>query len=221
MPGMTLANLRSTLRRHIDDRNSERFTDAELLEELNNAQRDVQLIVNQADEGFFSACQSYSVVASTDSYEFSLPTNLMKVILAERETTGVPIPAEWVDFRRRHVDSWNSDALDQNAQETPRCYLRGNKVGVVAPSVSYTLRVWYTYAIADLANDSDESEIPAEHRDLLTLQAAKRIVGSSDPSGAIPEWLADELKEQTDLLRLTIEKRHRQASREVAYDPEL
>jgi hypothetical protein len=209
------------LRRDIDDRNSERFTDAELNASLNEAQRAVQLIINSADEAFFSACQSYSVVASDDSYEFSLPSTIMKIILAERlVTAGRPIPADWIDFRRRHLEDTVEEVFQLDASERPRCYLRGAKLGVIAPRSSYTLRLWYTYAIPDLAGDSDESEIPAEHRRLLCLHAAKEILGGADDGGDTPGWLKEEYEAATDRLRLYIETRARQKAREVVYDPD-
>jgi hypothetical protein len=217
---MTLEGLRTQLRRHIDDRTEDRFVDAELDEELNEAQRAIQLVINAADEGFFSDVQCYDVVASTDSYEFDLPSNLMKVNAAEREVAGgVPIPAEWVNFGRRHIEGTYALALDLTNSEAPRCYLRGAKIGVVAPSSSYSLRLWFTYAIPDLASDSDESEIPAEHRQLLCLHAAKMILGA-DQKGDVPGWLEDAYTKASDALRAYIETRQRQASREVVYDPD-
>lgn len=220
MPGMTLVMLRTQLRRHIDDRTEDRFTDAELDEELNEAQRAVQLIINAADEGFFSDVQCYNVVASVDSYEFTLPANLMKVNAAEREVSGgIPIPADWVSFSRRHIDGTWSEILDMNTTPAPVCYLRGNKLGVVAPSSSYSLRLWFTYAIPDLAADDDESEIPAEHRQLLCLHAAKMILGA-DAKKEVPGWLEDAYTRSVDALRAYIETRQRQKSREIVYDPD-
>lgn len=220
MPGMTLALLRTQLRRHIDDRNEDRFTDAELNEELNEAQRAIQLVINAADEGFFSDVQCYDVVASEDSYEFDLPANLMKVNAAEREVPGgVPIPADWVNFGRRHIDGVYAEVLDLSTQPTPRCYMRGQKLGVVSPRDSYTLRLWFTYAIPDLAAEDAESEIPPEHRQLLCLHAAKMILGA-DNKGDVPGWLETAYTEAMDRLRAYIETRSRQKAREIVYDPD-
>jgi hypothetical protein len=210
---MTLAELRTNLRIYLNDRNSERWTDADLLVLLNRGQEQVQQIIDDADEKFFSACQNYNVLASTDSYEFTLPADCKKIVLAERlEGTSRPQPVQWTNFSDRH-NLQNVDYLF--AQTTPyvHCYLRGAKLGVVAPSTSFTLRIWYIKRLPNFAGDTDTTEIPAEFQNLIALTAAKL----AQPSEQIPFAHDDEFVQEVNRLASYIECRQRQTPRYVNY----
>ena len=219
-----MAQLRTLVRFYIDDRGSSRFTDAELLVFLNEGQKEVQKIIDEADENFFSDCQSYSVVTDTDSYEFGLPDNLKKVIQVERLVSGgTPVPAEYVEFRKRHDYPAIRHELNYFGivKTAPMYYLRGLKIGIANPTESYTLRLWYTYAIPDLVNDADRSEIPPEYRNLIALSAVPLTKGERiGGANAMPDELVTELKEGMDKLRLFIETRQRQTARQVNYQRE-
>jgi len=140
----TFVNLRTLFRNYVDDDNTERFTDVEANRFINLGQLFVQQLIVDADEWYFAACQTYTVTATTDSFEFTLPTDFLKVILCERERSGDrPIPAIWVDFRLRHIEpSTGGIYIDETLTTEPVVYLRGTKLGVVAPSAGYTLRMW-------------------------------------------------------------------------------
>ena len=94
-----------------------------------------------------------------------------------------------------------------------KCYLRGTKLGVVAPSSSCTLRIWYIKRLADFAGDTDTTEIPAEFQNLIALQAAKLAMPSEMQS--FPHQ--DEYEQETNRLAAYIECRQRQSPRYVNY----
>jgi len=172
---MTLTEIQTLLRLYINDQNSERWSDANLLPFINRAQADIQNLVDEQDEHFFSACKTYSVVADRDGYEFTLPTDCKRIMQVERLTTTKPVPCTWVEFGMRHVEPV-PDTLQIGSLSSPRCYLRGTKVGVVAPADSYTLRMWYIKRLTDLSAGGDVSEIPLEFHGLLALHAARMIL---------------------------------------------
>jgi hypothetical protein len=218
--GLNLASLRILLRRYIDDVGGQRFTDSNLNSFLNEGQKTIQSIIDDADENFFSACQSYAVLPDTDSYEFALPDTCKKVIMVERlVSNGQPIPGSYIEFRKRHDDSISFEpATLYGISSGPVYYLRGSKIGIVAPSESYTMRLWYTYTIPDLSADSDYSEIPNEFRNLIALSAAMLTKGEvAGSSNEIPETLLKEYDEGVQRLRTFIESRQRQTSRMVNY----
>lgn len=213
----TLSAIRDLTRLFIDDVGGDRWTDPQLLTLINSAQRDIQKVIDDADENYFSEVQACAVVPSTDSLEFALPSGLRQIILAEREVSGGrPIPAEWVDFRLRHTGSINWDYYQSMFPSSPICCLRGTKVEVIAPTESYTLRVWYTKSIADLANDTDVTEIPSEHMTLVALQAA-RLTKGRDSASPLPETLQQEYQDRLEQLKLFVENRQRQKPRSVNY----
>lgn len=209
---MTLSEMRTLARIFLDDRNSERWTDAEVTSAINGAQEEVQKLIDDADEMYFSAGQNYNVVASSSSYEFTLPTDCRKVVLAERLGTGDPVPARWTTLARRHLE-YTSNLFTPNEQASPLVYIRGNKIGVVKPDAAYTLRVWYTKRLADLSATSDTSEIPAEYHRLMCLWGAKTLCGAEER--AFSEDLEEEL--QASIARMTshMEQRQRQTPRYV------
>lgn len=205
---MTLAEMRTYFRMLVDDRDASSWPPTEVDNVLNRAQERVQMKINDADEGYFSACQSYSVEADADSFEFSLPSDHQKVVAGERLVPGSePVPARWVPFARRH-------AATAVVDDRPILYLRGGKIGVVAPSQSYTLRMWYVKRLADLVNDADVSEIPIEFHQLVCLEAA-RICCLADGKD-FTKW-EDAYNEQQAMLSLFIEDRQRQEPRSVHY----
>lgn len=221
--GVSLTDLQTLFRRYVDDIFGNRITDATMNLYINEAQRSIQTIIDDADENFFSACQSYTVVADTDAFEFALPDNLKKVIQVERlMTSGAPVAANYVEFRKRHSELAFSSPFDiYGLTSSPQYYLRGAKIGVVAPSDSYTLRMWYTYAIPDLSSDNLISEIPAEFRNLIALQAAMLSKGERvGGAGALPDELLKTYDEGVERMRNYIESRQRQTSRQVNYIPD-
>lgn len=221
--GLTLGNLRTLLRQYIDDTNSTRWTDANLNRFLNEGQKLVQNIIDDADEMYFTKCQAYTVAADTDSYEFSLPDDFKKVILVERvNTDAAPTPAEFEDFRRRHgtlrTTHWPYNVILGLGEAT--WYLRGTKIGMVAPTEAFTVRLWYTYAIPDLSDDAAFSELPNDQRNLVSLLAAKLTKGESiDGKGALPEDLQDMIDFGLAQLKTSIEGRNKQGPRYVTYIP--
>jgi len=205
---MNLTQMLTRTRIYVDDRESDRYTDTELTGLLNAAQEEVQKEIDQADENYFSACQTYSVVTSANtSYEFDLPSDFKKLILAERKVdNGDPIPATWTRIQDRH-DTW-SDYSD-----SPICYLRGNKLGVVEPATDYTLRVWYTKRIPDLSAGTDTSEIPVEYHDLVCKYAARFMFMAENRD--ISKDFEGEFNQAMGRLLRHIEKRQKQTSRTV------
>lgn len=211
---MTLTEMIARARIYLDDRNSELLTDAEVTALINIGQEEIQKVINEADENFFSACQCYNVVPTVTSLEFTLPTDLMKIIQAERVvTSGDAIPAKWVLFQRRHLDNMGNVWPFLTTQ--PCCYLRGTKLGVVEPTETYELRVWYTKRLAALAAGADTSEIPVEYHNLVCLHAGRVGLGSQGKLFAEP--LAQEYNDSMHRLTQHIEDRQKQTPRNVIY----
>jgi hypothetical protein len=214
---LTLLDLRTLFRSYIDDPNAERFTNAEANRFINLGQKYVQDLIVDSDEWYFASCQTYSVLSTSDSYEFDLPSDLMQVIQCERDRPGErPIMTEFVDFRNRHTQPAENTLFEvnDNQSSSPLVYLRGSKLGVVAPASSYTLRLWYVPRLTDLSADLDTSLIPEEHQNLVALHAAKLSKGENTPW---PEPLQQIYRDDVERLRSFTEQRQRQQSRAVNY----
>jgi hypothetical protein len=216
----TLLQLRTLFRQYVDDENSERITNAEANVFINLGQSFVQQVIVDNDEWFFASCQSYSVVSEADSYEFTLPSDFLVAILCERLRPGNrPIPANFVDFRQRHKETRSQGIyLDAELAQTPSVYLRGNNLGVVAPTSSYTMVLWYVKRLADLSSDGAVSSIPLEHHNLMALHAAKLSKGEET---VWPQALEELYQLAIDRVRIFTEGRQRQQSRSVNYIQDL
>ncbi len=211
---MDLLALKNLLRAYMNDKRGDRWPDADNVTSitlLNRAQEDVQDMIDSVDERFFSKGQDYSVEATIDSYEFTLPSDFKTVCQAERLTTSQPIPASWCSFTDRHTDArrapWNT-----GVPGAPLLYLRGNKIGVVNPTDAYTLRVWYTKRIPDLVLTTDVSEIPTQHQSFIALHAARLAYGSENRD--FSRWDSEYNRRATQLTEF-MESRQRQEPKYV------
>lgn len=202
------------LRAYLDDTQSDRFTSNTILTKfLNLGQEEIQKIIDDADEHYFICCQNYAVIPSLTSLEFSLPTNFKKVVLAERVvTSGDPIPADWVAFQRRHLEP-GSGSFFLPISRKPLCYLLGTKIGVVKPTDSYTLRLWFIHKIPELTQQDQVSRIPLEYHNLVVLHATK-LASASEGRDFLHQ---DEYDRELARLETNIEMRQEQEPRYVTY----
>lgn len=219
---MNLSELRTRTRLYLDDRNGDRYTSAEITALLNASQQRLQKVIDASDEMYFSDIETYAVVADTDARECQLPTNFRKVIQVEAVMdSGPPVGLEYVDFRKRHesglINYAGADVSTAGATRL-RYYLRGNWLGIVAPTQAYTIKLWYTRRLLDLSSDSDVSEIPVGYHDLLCLEAAKRACGAENRAfpGELSQLHMDGLAE----LQVFTKRRQMHRASRVNYVPE-
>jgi hypothetical protein len=207
---MNLSEMRDRTKLYLDDTANDRFTDAQVTGLINAAKDEVQKSIDEADEGFFSAVQTYSVVPCETSLEFELVEDFKKLILAEGLYAGIdPVPAIIVPLSERHR------MHDLSTGGEPVIYLRGTKIGVVEPTFDYTLRVWYTRRLPDLVGDTDETQIPAEYHNLLCLYAAR--LGLISEHAQVPPDLDKEFEQEMNRMSAHIEARQLQSPRTVRY----
>jgi len=162
---------------YCDDSRGRRITKPIARKFIGTATQDLQRTIRQSDPSFFAEQKCYSVVSATDSLEFDLPADFMQMIAIERLTDNEPVAANIVTFVQRHPVQDNR-FLPDGYVTAPSVYLRGSKIGVVAPKESYTLRLMYSKAITVSTDDSDIPDIPVEYHDLICLQAAKKASAS-------------------------------------------
>lgn len=207
---MDLSEMLTRTRLYLDDTAGDRFDDAQVTGFINAGQEECQKAIDEADEGFFSAVQTYDVVPCTTSLEFDLRENFKKVILAERIITGGdPVPAIWAPIQKRH------EIHDTVTGQEPVLYLRGEKIGVVEPTETYTLRLWYTMRLPDLSASTDVSEIPLEYHNLVCLYASR--LGLISEHRDIPKSLSEEFEIEMNRMTSHVEARQLQSPRYVRY----
>ena len=173
---MNFSAMIQTTGHYLNDPRQTRFQRPVISRLLNQSQEEVKRIAEQADNTLFSAIKEYAVVTAEDALEFNLPTDFSKSQAVERIGGTYPVAAIPVNFSSRSPIS-DDRFLPTGWREVPQYYLRGNKLGIVRPQEAYTLRLTYSKELADLAADSDESEVPKDYHDLICLYAAKRGYG--------------------------------------------
>ena len=205
---MNLSQLRTAFLHAADDPYQDKYKNEIVHRLLNVAKDQILKVIDQSDENYLSSFHDWVVNAQNADQEETLPTDFRKVLLVERLVTGErPIPLEPIDFANRDLPT-TSRAVDHY-------YLRGDKIGIIAPKESYTARLWYSIQIPDMESDDDKpTGIPNEHHYLLALHALKLSYATEERNWLGSAW-ADEYERQMTSLRNTVKARQRQRPRYV------
>ena len=170
---MTFAEMIEVVQNYLDDPHGRRHKRPFVARLLNSGQDDVKRLAEAADESYFSNIVAYSVVSADDSLEFDLPSDFSSAISVERTDGTFPVQAALVPFAMR-FPAGDDRFLPVGGKSSPQYYFRGDKLGVVRPRDSYTLRLVYAKTLPRLSDDSDGAEVHRDYHDLVCLCAAKR-----------------------------------------------
>ena len=172
---MTLAELRTNARYWLDDDNGGYFTDAMMNVFLNNAQREAQKRLIQAGEDYYTKCVETDLVINQKDY--ALPDDFMLLLRFERITQGSGDTAAterlWPLTRNEiDVSSYTSQA---SATGLPYNYvINQNSFSLYpVPNGAKTVRLTYSYRVADMSNDADVPDVPADYHEYLAILAAR------------------------------------------------
>lgn len=168
---MDLADLRTLCASWLDDVNQGYFTPAQLNVFLNNGQRQVQKILIQSFESRYVKCVETQTVASQAFYQ--MPTDFLKVnrflvVLAGTNETN----EEYNDLQYITPNQENRVEIRSGS---PGFYTILNNVFKLLPVPSSTgkiLRLYYTYRVTDMTQDTDEPDVPEEYHEMVALYAA-------------------------------------------------
>jgi len=169
---MTFLQMRQYTWNLLDDVDGGYFTATQVNSWLNNAQKEVQKILNQAFEGFtLKKVQTTLVLAQR---EYALPSDFKRLHRLELVLSGTTPSDESV--QRVSKITRNQQDLVYNQQGTPLSYyFRGNYLVLVpAPDQALTLRMEYEYLLADMSNDSDTPDLPTQYHEMIPLYAARK-----------------------------------------------
>lgn len=212
---MNFAELRTAFYDYTDDQAKDLFKTDTAARLLNEAQRMMARKLETVDEDYFVKCQGYTVTSSDTDLVFDLPADFKRIKLLERlqegTANGDPIPFYWVDMPSRHeFEPWPPHRL--RTHNRPAAYMIGQRFGIVTPSSDYTARLWYSFSIPDLTDESDVPiAIPPDFHGLIALQAAKLAMAIENQ----PFPMLDELNQGIDEIVRTTSQRQRQQPRYV------
>lgn len=153
----------------LDDPLQTYFTPALTLVWLNNAQKECQKRLLQAGENYYVIKASATMVINQPDYV--LPSDFLKLHELQIVTSGTG-----VNENRQTLSPVTLVQLDQYAQTTgmPQVYnIKKNCFSVRCyPDQAYPMYLHYSYAIAELLNQTDTPDVPSQYHEYIAILAA-------------------------------------------------
>ncbi len=181
---MTLTDLTTLMLSWLDDPNAGYFTPAVTLPFLNNAQKEVAKRLVAKGQNYYIKCQQTTLVPSQGLYQ--LPTDFRKLHRLEIVKSGT-YPNE--DRSVIAPITMNQQDFNPSFTGTPETYfLKKNVIALYpVPDTALTLRMNYSYRIADMVNGSDTPDVPEDYHELIAILATLdgNLKDKMDMSGII------------------------------------
>ncbi len=207
---MTFLEMQDLTLTWLDDPDAGYFTRATIKSWLNNAQKEVQKIIDQAFEGHFIKTSETTTVIGQREYQ--LPSDFKRLHRLEL------VIDDGSGFSTESVRQLGKITPNQQGQlvrySTPEAYFfKGKQIILVPiPDAAKTLRMDYSYSLADLVADGDQSEIPVEHHEILPIYAA---IDGFGKDGRDPATMIAKRDEWIKMLKQDAEQRNADMSRTV------
>lgn len=172
---MTRAEMRALVLFWLDDRDGGYFLTADVNILLDNGQREVQKLLLEAGEDFYTICAETSTVASQRDY--ALPSDFIKLMRLERITQGSDDTASTerlYPLTRNEIDvaTYNTQGASQGL---PYNYVINKDTFSVypVPDSVKTLRLWYAHRVVDIASDGATPDCPEDYHEFIAILAAR------------------------------------------------
>lgn len=165
---MNLLELKQLVSYWVDDPNMTYFTPTQLTRFLNNAQRETQKLLLLAGQEYYTKCAQTTLVINQRDYV--QPADFYKLNRLEVVVSG-SAPNE--NVIRLVPITPNQQDLMGTSVGTPNVYfIKKNRFVILpAPDSTYTLRMLYSYEVADLVNDTDVPDVPEVYHEFLAILA--------------------------------------------------
>lgn len=165
---MTFLEMQTLVSTWLDDVDQTYFTATQIKLWLNNAQKEAQKLVEQAFEGHFIKCVETTTVIAQREYE--LPSDFKRLHRLELVISGSTFITQSVQPLVKITPN-QQDAIARSGIPTVY-YFKGTQLILLpVPDSAKTLRMEYTYRLADLSLDADVSEVPKEYHELMPILA--------------------------------------------------
>ncbi len=206
---MTLSDLENLTAYWLDDVNFGYFTKTQIDVWLNNAQAEVQKMLLQAKANFYvTPVQTTLVVNQAD---YVIPSDFMVEHRLEVVISGAPPNEDVVPLAPMTL---NQQDMVPNRIGTPQFYfLKKNRIRVYpAPDTALTMRLYYSYSVANMVNSTDIPDVPTPYQEMLAIYAARDgLIKDGRSNTAIMEKMA----QFETLLKQQSESRNEDAPRGI------
>lgn len=183
----TLLNLRTRVRRWVDEPQQSTYSDSDINWALNVAQQEVATEISLVDEKYFVNTTPTVITSVAGQRFYPLAADFWKMTRLEDATTGLRL--EFNDFASQN--NFFADAVPPLVAPNQIGYgisIVGNSLAITpTPTTSgITAQYWYVPVLPDMSSDSDTSQIPVMFTDLLTMQAAiDMLISDEDDTAAL------------------------------------
>jgi len=159
---------------YLNDRKKKYFSKSEVVEYLNQEQLKTAHHINRLYETYF--VKSATTTTVEDQVVYALPTDLVQLLgLEYADSVG---DNEKRKLTEVHVTdaAFYQGLAKANAKEDMQVFFVSGTQFEIAPveNGGKTIRTHYVKRLAALVNNSDVSEVPIEHHEILALGAARR-----------------------------------------------
>lgn len=206
---MNFQNLQDLTVYWLDDLNYGYFTPIQVKRWLNNAQLEVQKLLLQAHSNYYLYPVQTTLVVNQADYV--LPQDFLKLHRLEVVNSGSP-PNE--DVSPLSPITLNQQDLVPSHTGTPQFYfLKKSRIKCrPAPDTALTMRLYYSYRVAEMTLSTDRPDVPEEYHEYLPVLAA--IDGLIKDGRSIEPLLAKKTYYDT-LMRQEAEERQEDAPRSI------
>lgn len=182
----TLLQIRTRVRRFIDEPQAATYSDSDINWAINTAQQEVATEISLVDEKYFVNTTPTVISSVAGTRFYVMPSDFWKVTRIEDVTTGLRL--EFTDFAAQN--NFYADSVPPLVAPNQIGYglsIVGNSIAITpTPSVTgIQAQYWYVPVLPDMQADGDTSQVPTMFIDLLALQAAidMLISDEDDTSG--------------------------------------
>jgi hypothetical protein len=196
---MNFIQLQNLVAYWADDLQFGYFTPTQVQRFLNNAQQEMQKRLVLAGQNFYVSCpvETTMVIGQAD---YVLPLDFLKVHRLETvDVQGNVIKLDPITLNQQ-------DFLPRDNSQPSGYYLKRNKITLVPPPDSTdTLRLYYSYRVVDMINDTDVPDAPEEFHQYL---AAMATFDCFLKDGRTPEVVVKKMNDlETALKQMANERR--------------
>lgn len=184
---MNLSALQTMVSYLVDDLQLGYFTQAQLLVFINNGQREVQKRLLQTPGNWYVERVNTPTVQFQSDY--ALPSDFLKIHRVELVLSGTP-PNEV----KGPLDAITINETDQlpPGPGTPSCYWTIQNTLSIYPApdtANQTLRLYYSYLVADMVNPTDIPNVPNQYQELIAWFAIRNCFTKDqrDPAPVMAE----------------------------------
>lgn len=168
---MTFQELQVLCSTWLDDVDNGYFTLAQVKVWLNNAQREVQKLLLNAGEDYYTVCSYTTSVINQKNYAF--PSDFVKCMRLEKILQGSGDTA--YTERLFRITRNEQDLIPFRTNGDPTHYIVNKSTFSLlpVPNVAKTIRLYYAYRVEDMVNNSDEPDCPEDYHEYIAIMAAR------------------------------------------------